>query len=398
MRCVFGIDISKATINLAIAVDQVFVKETKLPMNYSGFQELKSLLVSFNKPEVVFEATGVYSRRLQRFLINQQVNYVQLNPLKAKIQLNKFRRFKTDRVDARGLADTQFIIKRAFSYQMDPVYSQLRDLSRFYQEINKDIVAHKNRLHRALQLTFPEIEQLFAHTNGKTYWFIVQNFSCPQKVTASSVQAIAECLADSQPYLSLQRAIIITRRLRELAREAYPAVDDDSPVYSQIKYLTQCLISENSQKQLILNQMVNLAQTLPEYTHLLSIPGLGEQTVTALLGELGDLRRFRSSNALNAFIGIDLPPADSGNYSAPRHISKRGSTVARKILFKSVQNIASASRYHPSHINDYYQKRKKQSSEHGTKKIAISTMHRLIRTMYHLVKYNQDYDYTKTKV
>lgn len=41
---------------------------------------------------------------------------------------------------------------------MDPVYSQLRDLSRFYQEINKDIVAHKNRLHRALQLTFPEIE------------------------------------------------------------------------------------------------------------------------------------------------------------------------------------------------------------------------------------------------
>lgn len=48
MRCVFGIDVSKATINLVIAVNQVFVKETKLPMTYSGFQELKSLLVSFN--------------------------------------------------------------------------------------------------------------------------------------------------------------------------------------------------------------------------------------------------------------------------------------------------------------------------------------------------------------
>ena len=284
---------SKATINLAIAVDQVFVKETKLPMTYSGFQELKSLLVSFNKPEVVFEATGVYSRRLQRFLIKQRLKYVQLNPLKAKIQLNKFRRFKTDRVDARGLANTQFIIQRTFSYQMDPIYSQLRDLSRFYQEINKDIVAHKNRLHRALQLTFPEIEQLFAHTDGKTYWSIVHNFSCPQKVTVSSVQTIANRLKKSQLHLSLQRATIIVRRLQALAQSAYPAVDNGSPVYSQIKYLTQCLISENSQKQLILNQMVNLAKNLSEYAHLLSIPGLGEQTVTTLLGELGDLRRFK---------------------------------------------------------------------------------------------------------
>lgn len=398
MKCVFGIDVSKATLNLAIAVDQVLVKETKLPMNYPGFQKLSRLLEFFHKPEVVFEATGVYSRRLQYFLKKQQVNYVQLNPLKAKIQLNKFRRFKTDRIDAQGLANTQFVIKRAFSYQMDPVYSRLRDLSRFYQEVNKDIVAHKNRLHRALQLTFPEIEQLFTHPSGKIYWFIVQNFSCPQEVIISSVQTIAKCLVSSQLHLSIQHAILIAKRLQELASEAYPAVENDSPVYSQIYYLAQCLASENAQKQLILNQMVDLAKSLPEYAHLLTIPGLGEQTVTSLLGELGDIRRFRSSNALNAFVGIDLPPADTGNYTSPRHISKRGSTVARKILFKAIQNIASASRFHPNHINDYYQKRKKQSSEHGTKKIAIPTMHRLIRTMYHLVKYNQDYDYTKAKV
>lgn len=144
--------------------------------------------------------------------------------------------------------------------------------------------------------------------------------------------------------------------------------------------------------------MVELASGLPEYAHLLSIPGFGKQTVTALLGELGDIRRFKSSNAINAFIGIDLPPADTGNYTSPRHISKRGSSIARKILFKAIQNIASAAHYRPNHINDYYQKRKKQSSKDGTKKIAIATIHRLIRTMYHLVKYDQDYDYAKSKV
>lgn len=40
---------------------------------------------------------------------------------------------------------------------------------------------------------------------------------------------------------------------------------------------------------------------------------------------------------------------------------------------------------------------KKQSSQQGTKKIAIATMRRLIRTIYHLVITNQTYDYLKTK-
>ncbi|WP_374043099.1 transposase [uncultured Lactobacillus sp.] len=73
------------------------------------------------------------------------------------------------------------------------------------------------------------------------------------------------------------------------------------------------------------------------------------------------------------FIGIDLRHYESGNYVANDHISKRSNTVARKILFKSIQSIAMVSHYHPSHINDSYQ-RKKQSSERGTKKIAIATM------------------------
>lgn len=41
---------------------------------------------------------------------------------------------------------------------------------------------------------------------------------------------------------------------------------------------------------------------------------------------------------------------------------------------------------------------KKQSSSPQTKKIAIGAIHRLIRTMYHLVKNDQLYDYTKVHV
>lgn len=161
-----------------------------------------------------------------------------------------------------------------------------------------------------------------------------------------------------------------------------------------MKHLVNQIREETKLKASIIEQMTALAKELPEYNELLSIPGLGVRTVVSLIGELGDIRRFRNSNALNTFIGIDLRHYESGDYVANNHISKRGNTVARKILFKAIQNIASAAHYHPNHINDYYQRRKLENGQQGTKKIAIAAIHRLIRTIYHLVINNQFYDYT----
>jgi len=42
------------------------------------------------------------------------------------------------------------------------VYQHLRDLSRFYQNMNEDLVRAKNRLHKVLQITFPELENLLS--------------------------------------------------------------------------------------------------------------------------------------------------------------------------------------------------------------------------------------------
>ena len=49
---------------------------------------------------------------------------------------------------------------------------------------------------------------------------------------------------------------------------------------------------------------------------------------------LGDIRRFHSANQSNAFIGIDLRHHESGNFLAKEHITKRGNSYDRKILFK----------------------------------------------------------------
>ncbi|WP_269028720.1 hypothetical protein [Limosilactobacillus vaginalis] len=41
MRCVFGIDVSKDSISVAIVIDQTMFKETKLPLNRDGFRKLE---------------------------------------------------------------------------------------------------------------------------------------------------------------------------------------------------------------------------------------------------------------------------------------------------------------------------------------------------------------------
>ena len=125
--------------------------------------------------------------------------------------------------------------------------------------------------------------------------------------------------------------------------------------------------------------------------------GIAETTATSIIGELGDIRRFQSTNQINAFIGIDLRHYESGNFLAKEHITKRGNPYARKILFKCIHNIASASHTNPCHIADFYEKRKRQSTIASTKPHAIASIHRLIRTMYYLITHNKLYDYSLTQ-
>ena len=142
--------------------------------------------------------------------------------------------------------------------------------------------------------------------------------------------------------------------------------------------------------------MVALAQPLPEYDILRSIPGIAETTATSIIGELGDIRRSIPIKSTH-LIGIDLRHYESGNFLAKEHITKRGNPYARKILFKCIHNIASASHTNLCHIADFYEKRKRQSTIASTKPHTIASIHRLIRTMDYLITHNKLYDYSLTQ-
>ena len=393
MEFIFGIDISKDTSNVAILIDGQPIKEFKITNDKEGFNTLGDQLGSFTDPLIIFEATGVYSRRLEAFLKTADYPYTRINPLQAKKDMDSFRHNKTDALDAVGLAKAMALHHYKPTYQEAPVYSELHDQGRTYQTFNEDIVREKNRLHRALQLTFPEIEHLLSTTDGKLYWHLVARFPEPSAVLKYSVSELADIiLGATAKRMSADRALSLANRLMDLAQQSFPAVSPNAHAVWETKYRAEEVERLDGLKAQMISEMATKAEPLSETHILTSIPGSAIKTAVCFIAEFGDIRRFHSANAINAFIGIDLIHYESGNYTAGDHIRKRGSAYGRKILFKMILNIIAASRPHPTNISLFYAKKKQSSQPHQTKKIVIASMHRLIRTIFHLVKQNELYD------
>ena len=106
--------------------------------------------------------------------------------------------------------------------------------------------------------------------------------------------------------------------------------------------------------------MVELSKERTDYQSLLSLPGNGETTAVRLMGEMGDIRRFKNHNQLKIYIGIDIRRYQSGNILYKDKINKRGNNKLRKILFYMIQMMITLSQKTNNHLVDYYDKLKKQ--------------------------------------
>lgn len=72
----------------------------------------------------------------------------------------------------------------------------------------------------------------------------------------------------------------------------------------------------------------------------MTIPGIGSTNDRMILGEIGDIHRFSTSNKLLAFAGLDPSIHQSGNFQAQRtRMSKRESRVLRFALMNAAHNV-----------------------------------------------------------
>lgn len=88
--------------------------------------------------------------------------------------------------------------------------------------------------------------------------------------------------------------------------------------------------------------MKELAKSLPEYSTVRSMGGVGEVLAPKLIAEIGDVRKLHSASALIAWAGIDPPPYESGQFvGSKRRITKRGSSTLRKVGYEVMRVLKS---------------------------------------------------------
>lgn len=188
-----------------------------------------------DQPYIVFESTGVYSRQLERFMQDNDYSYCFLNPLEAKKQCDSLRIHKTDKSDAHQLALTHFTVSRRETNGADNLFHQLKSLSRYYSELDDELSVIRNRMHKVIQLTFPELEKLFT-TKSELFLNMVQLFPHPDFVKGLSKTIIKNKIRsntnkNTSTAIAKKKAIALI----EAAQQCYPAVSSSDVLCEQLR-------------------------------------------------------------------------------------------------------------------------------------------------------------------
>lgn len=129
-----------------------------------------------------------------------------------------------------------------------------------------------------------------------------------------------------------------TLKIYELAQNSIITRSDNSSTQISLNYCIKILRETEESSNSILAQMQTIAYTLPEYKIVRALKGVGDKFAPRLIAEIGDIRKFTSAKALNAYVDNDSTSYQSGQFEGTRrHISKRGSASLRKVGYKVIQ-------------------------------------------------------------
>lgn len=343
-----GIDVSKSKSAAAILNPDGTV-HTK-PFEFRHSQPEMDALIRYIKDQnqpvtILMENTGHYHYPVLKALEAAGLPVCLINAYQMKKYGDmELRKAKTDKKDALRIA--RYALEKGYSLvphtSMDQKYEDLRFLARQYDQRMGTLTTNKVFLINLLDETMPGITKLLSLTTrdpetSLTMLFI-KRFKSYDRIKKMGRTRFLDSYNKLARKSRNRRAYGYGLAIYELAVNSITTRGENE---FTLAAQDQCvdLVSESQKAaDAIILQMQTLAETLPEYAVLRSMAGVGDRLGPLILAEIGDIRRFHSGKALNAYAGNDAPPYQSGTFeSHNRHISKRGNAALRKYCFEVMQ-------------------------------------------------------------
>ena len=388
-----GVDVSKgkSTVCVMKPYGEIVLKPFEVQHTESELSELEKMLRKLDgEVRLVMEATGVYHLPLLTFFLERGYFVSVINPyaMKKYAKDNSIRGAKTDKLDSIVIAN--YGIEKWYKLQNydndEAVYAELKLLGRryrFYMELH---IKALQELTHMLDYTMPGLKTKFnswdEKNNKDKLSDFVERFWHYDLITGMSrddfVVAYCEWAKEKKYHKSQSKA----EEIYELASNGIPTLSSSTP---STKMLVQEAISVlraiDDTLHTILTRMKELAKSLPEYSTVRAMGGVGDVLAPKLIAEIGDIRKLHSAKALIAVAGIDPPPYESGQFvGSNRRITKRGSSTLRKVGYEVMRVLKS----HPEpEDNAVYNYILKKEAEGKTKKHAkIAGLNKFLRIYY----------------
>ena len=346
---------------IAVGIDVSKSKSTVAILNADGTKRVIPFDVKHNLPElnalvkylndlnenivILMEHTGHYHYPILKKLNDEGFQVCLVNPYQMKKYGDtELRRTKTDKKDAIRIAT--YALEKSYQLvpysSMEQKYEDLRLLARQYSQRISTLTFNKVHLVNLLDETMPGITSILSlntrDPDTSLSMLFIKKYKSYDYIRKMGKTRFLESYSKLLKKARNRRADHLGLSIYELATQSITTHGENN--YT-IMAQTQCLnLVTEAQKaaDTIIAQMQSIAVTIPEYKVLRDMNGVGDRLGPLILAEIGDVRRFHSGKALNAYAGNDAPPYQSGNFeSHNRHISKRGNAALRKYCFEVMQ-------------------------------------------------------------
>lgn len=371
----------------------------KIKHDKDGLNELLTLIREMEKKLnqrvcVVYEATGVYHRVLKKFLDDNDIKQFIINPLlSAKTRKNdSLRSPKTDKLDPKSIAKTYYNQDLHSSIKSSDVYHELRELSRYYEDILVHIRKDKVAFRAQLDIVFPGYDKLYEDLYGPVSLAIIEKYPHPEQLDKKNMKTVSKVIQAKTCHRESISDAMATKAI-EFSKTVYSGCDKDDIEVEILKRLIVNLRIHLEESERVINEMIRLAQDLPNFIILKSIPGIGDNLAARVIAEIGDMSKFKKYTQLVAYVGIDPRINESGQDDGKHlHITKKGNKRLRCLLYLAV-TCAIRLKRNDNKIKDYYIKKMQQSNPMSSKAAKIACVNKLVRIIFNMCKNGTVYQY-----
>ena len=385
---IVGIDIGKNHHEASIVSPEgkQIGRSLRFATTHKGADSLMSFIFKNigNSPCVFgMEATGHYWYPIYSFLKAKGYTICVINPIQSdSLRKMYIRQTKNDSIDSFLIAEVIRFGQFGTTSMADENILAMRQLCRYRDSVISSRTEIKLRIGTIMEQIFPENEKQFSSLWVSTSMGIMEKYLTTENIENTPIDELFEIIKDkSHNRLTKAKAISI----KEAAADTFGIKIAQDAFSFQLKQLIDRMNFLDKQIEALDCQILEYYEKFDCYLH--TIPGIGMIAAAAILAEIGDINRFKSSSALVAFAGIDPTVRQSGEFSSTHnHMSKRGSPYLRHAIFLA----ATTCSFHNSPLNAYYKKKREQGKHHLTATGAVAR--KLTTVIYAVLRDGKPYE------